>query len=167
MPSSILHKPQSDHSLRCRQPGVMMEALPPIPVAAGAASVNIPPAAICPIGAETTNCTGILFPVIFCHGAVRMVEPGKTSALKLPPIPAATFPASREGFRFRFTQRSISASLFFCLSNKADDSVGRYRVGGWSIAHFNRRYAYRNNVDSRQSERAVCCAVPPSAKFDQ
>ena len=129
MPSSILHTPQSDHALRRRQPGVMMEAPPPIPVAAGAASVNVPPAAICPGGVEIINCTGILFPVIFCRRAVRVVGPGKAGALKLPPIPAAAFPASGGGFQFRFTQRSIGASLFFCLSNKADDSAGRYRVG--------------------------------------
>ena len=123
MLSSILHKPQSGCALRRRQPGVMTEALPSIPVAAGAVSVNIPPAAIRPGEAETINCTGILFPVIFCHRAVRVVGPGKAGALKLPPIPAAAFPASGEGFQFRFTQRSIGASLFFCLSNKADDSL--------------------------------------------
>lgn len=164
MPSSILHTPQSDHALRRRQPGVMMEAPPPIPVAAGAASVNVPPAAICPGGAETINCTGILFPVIFCRRAVRVVGPGKAGALKLPPIPAATFPASGEGFQFRFTQRSIGASLFFCLSNKADDSLAftvlaiaqpPTATGGMPIEQFTPTAGGRSRRPTPRADRRV------------
>ena len=113
MPSSILHTPQSDHALRRRQPGVMMEAPLPIPVAAGSASVNVPPAAICPGGAETINCTGILFPVIFCRRAVRVVGPGKAGALKLPPIPAAAFPASGEVFNSALPSEAFTLRSFF------------------------------------------------------
>ena len=68
--------------------------------------------------------------------ALHYRQPGVIADI-LPPIAAGAFPAPGEGIQFRFTQRSISASLFFCLSNRAVDFVGRNRVGDWSIANFN------------------------------
>ena len=120
MRNVILHKPQSDCALRRRQSEVLTEALLPIPAAVGAASENIAPTAIRPIGAETLNLTGISLPVIFWPSAGRDVGLSKAAALKLPPIPAGSFPVRGEGFPFRFTPRSISASLFFTCRQTND-----------------------------------------------
>ena len=94
----------------------MVERLPAIPGAAGAASVNTVPAAFEPTATSSFRDTGDSSPVIFAPAAGRAVAVSKPrQGGPIPTVPAADAAA---GFTSTFRKRILLSSLHFCHRNQ-------------------------------------------------
>ena len=99
----------------------IVERLPAIPLAAGAAPVNIAPAAFEPTERSPNRDTGDSSPVIFgitAGRAVAVYKPRKGGAI--PTVPAADVTA---GFTSGFRKRVLLNSLYFCHSEEQEGSL--------------------------------------------